>query len=308
MICLIWCQCLTFLFVLLLSTTAAGSLSVATPPAYNSIGNTTTGNSSSIFLRGVNFASGGAGVLKLTNKVSLDWTLEQSFLWTKARQCFSLSPVVYPHNLAGPYHQLRRTDQAWLLHRVCRTGAAARQDSGLHPHGGIDLRHWSRRQRHSHPHLLRRRRHSHWWAAAPDKLRRLRLRSAAVHRLIGAFLETPTSGVLNICQLYCFVCSSFLTHVKKNKLKTGRISEAVRAGNAQVVLCGYGATWVLSVAAAAKRHQGMQRGGQLLVNAVQHRGPESPTRHEHAAPGLWVLLLGPIRCVAAVHKSTTSKW
>ena len=59
------------LFILFASTIAAGSVSVATPPAYRSIGNT-TGNSS-IFLNGVNFASGGAGVLKLTSKVSLDW-------------------------------------------------------------------------------------------------------------------------------------------------------------------------------------------------------------------------------------------
>lgn len=58
----------------------AGSLSVATPPAYRSIGNT-TGNSS-IFLNGVNFASGGAGVLKLTSKgltISFDEQIKRDY-------------------------------------------------------------------------------------------------------------------------------------------------------------------------------------------------------------------------------------
>ncbi|CAN6298682.1 unnamed protein product [Urochloa humidicola] len=45
----------------------AGSLGLASPPAYHSISNATAGRLST-FLNGVNFASGGAGVLDLTNK------------------------------------------------------------------------------------------------------------------------------------------------------------------------------------------------------------------------------------------------
>jgi hypothetical protein len=49
---------------------AAASLGLPSPPAYLSMGNT-TGNCS-LFLNGVNFASGGAGVLDATNKVRLE--------------------------------------------------------------------------------------------------------------------------------------------------------------------------------------------------------------------------------------------
>ncbi|CAL4926032.1 unnamed protein product [Urochloa decumbens] len=45
----------------------AGSLELASPPPYHSISNATAGRFST-FLNGVNFASGGAGVLDLTNK------------------------------------------------------------------------------------------------------------------------------------------------------------------------------------------------------------------------------------------------
>ncbi|CAN6287631.1 unnamed protein product [Urochloa humidicola] len=45
----------------------AGSLGLASPPPYHSINNATPGRYST-FLKGVNFASGGAGVLDLTNK------------------------------------------------------------------------------------------------------------------------------------------------------------------------------------------------------------------------------------------------
>ncbi|CAN6282373.1 unnamed protein product [Urochloa humidicola] len=48
------------------------SLDVATPPAYRSIiFNAAGSSSSSTFMHGVNFASGGAGVSDLTNKVTL---------------------------------------------------------------------------------------------------------------------------------------------------------------------------------------------------------------------------------------------
>uniref|UniRef100_K4ALT5 GDSL esterase/lipase n=1 Tax=Setaria italica TaxID=4555 RepID=K4ALT5_SETIT len=47
------------------------------PPAYRSISNTT--ENYSIFLNGFNFASGGAGVLDITNKVSLDEQIERDY-------------------------------------------------------------------------------------------------------------------------------------------------------------------------------------------------------------------------------------
>jgi hypothetical protein len=46
---------------------SAGSLGLASPPAYHSIRDTAGSNST--YLNGVNFASGGAGVSDLTNKV-----------------------------------------------------------------------------------------------------------------------------------------------------------------------------------------------------------------------------------------------
>jgi len=52
---------------------AAAGLGVASPPAYLSIFNATGSSSSSMFLKGVNFASGGAGVLALTNMVSFSY-------------------------------------------------------------------------------------------------------------------------------------------------------------------------------------------------------------------------------------------
>ncbi|CAN6310338.1 unnamed protein product [Urochloa humidicola] len=48
----------------------AGSLGLASPPAYRSVANT-AGNYS-IFVNGANFASGGAGVLDATNKVGFE--------------------------------------------------------------------------------------------------------------------------------------------------------------------------------------------------------------------------------------------
>ncbi|TKV92737.1 hypothetical protein SEVIR_9G179800v4 [Setaria viridis] len=60
----------------------AGNLGLASPPPYHSISNTTPGRYST-FLTGVNFASGGAGVLGLTNKgqcFSFDHQIERDYL------------------------------------------------------------------------------------------------------------------------------------------------------------------------------------------------------------------------------------
>ncbi|KAJ1294707.1 hypothetical protein BS78_01G166200 [Paspalum vaginatum] len=58
----------------------AGSLGLASPPAYHSVYNTT--GSYSVYLNGINFASGGAGVFDLTNKglcFSFDHQIERDF-------------------------------------------------------------------------------------------------------------------------------------------------------------------------------------------------------------------------------------
>ncbi|XP_066369059.1 GDSL esterase/lipase At1g71250-like isoform X2 [Miscanthus floridulus] len=60
----------------------AASLGVVSPPAYRSIFNATGSSSSSMFLKGVNFASGGAGVLALTNMglcISFDEQIERDY-------------------------------------------------------------------------------------------------------------------------------------------------------------------------------------------------------------------------------------
>jgi hypothetical protein len=53
-----------------LTTITAGHLKLASPPPYLSICNTSSSNS--IYLKGVNFASGGAGVSSQTNKVKME--------------------------------------------------------------------------------------------------------------------------------------------------------------------------------------------------------------------------------------------